>query len=61
MSLHLSSPRRSRYVLTSLTRSSGQAVVEFTLVFLLFLVIAWMPADFGLAFYTAQAGSERFA
>jgi hypothetical protein len=54
MSLHLSSPRRSRNVLTSLTRSSGQAVVEFTLVFLLFLVIAWIPADFGLAFYTAQ-------
>jgi Flp pilus assembly protein TadG len=54
MSLHLSSPRRSRNVLTSLTRSTGQAVVEFTLVFLIFLVIAWIPADFGLAFYTAQ-------
>ena len=52
MSLDLCSSRRSR--LTSLTRSSGQAVVEFTLVFLLFLVIAWVPADFGLAFYTAQ-------
>jgi Flp pilus assembly protein TadG len=38
----------------SLTRSSGQAVVEFTLMFLLFLVIAWIPADFGLAFYTGQ-------
>ena len=34
--------------------SSGQAVVEFTLVFLLFLVIVWIPADFGLAFYTGQ-------
>src|SRR5215510_551208 len=54
MSLHLSSPRRSRNVFTCLTRSSGQAVVEFTLVFLIFLVIAWIPADFGLAFYTAQ-------
>src|SRR4029453_3858472 len=54
MSLHLSSPRGSRNVLTSLTRSSGQAVVEFTLVFLIFLVIAWIPADFGLAFYTPQ-------
>jgi len=52
MSLDLCSSRRSR--LTSLTRSSGQAVVEFTLVFLLFLVIAWIPADFGLAFYTGQ-------
>jgi TadE-like protein len=34
--------------------SSGQAVVEFTLVFLLFLVIAWIPVDFGLAFFTGQ-------
>jgi len=32
----------------------GQAVVEFTLVFILLLVIAWIPADFGLAFYTGQ-------
>jgi Flp pilus assembly protein TadG len=39
---------------TDFTHSSGQAVVEFTLVFLLFLIIAWIPADFGLAFYTAQ-------
>jgi Flp pilus assembly protein TadG len=39
---------------TGFTHSSGQAVVEFTLVFLLFLVIAWIPADFGLAFYTGQ-------
>ena len=54
MLLDLSSPRRSRKILISLARSSGQAVVEFTLVFLLFLVIAWIPADFGLAFYTAQ-------
>src|SRR5215468_11567689 len=43
-----------RLVLSSLTRSSGQAVVEFTLVFLLFLIVAWIPADFGLAFYTGQ-------
>ena len=35
-------------------RSVGQALVEFTLVFLLFLVVAWIPADFGLAFYTGQ-------
>src|SRR5262245_9643351 len=39
---------------TGFTHSSGQAVVEFTLVFLLFLVIAWRPADFGLAFFTGQ-------
>ena len=32
----------------------GQAVVEFTLCFILLLVIAWIPADFGLAFYTGQ-------
>lgn len=33
---------------------AGQAVVEFTLVFILFLIIAWVPADFGLAFFTGQ-------
>ena len=32
----------------------GQAMVEFTLTFVLLLVIAWIPADFGLAFYTGQ-------
>jgi Flp pilus assembly protein TadG len=47
-------PRHSRNILTSLTRSSGQAVVEFTLTFMLFLIIAWIPADFGLALYTGQ-------
>ena len=52
MSLGLCLVRRS--VLTSLTCSAGQAVVEFTLVFLLFLIVAWIPADFGLAFYTGQ-------
>jgi Flp pilus assembly protein TadG len=54
MSSDLCYARRSRKVLISLTRSSGQAVVEFTLVFLLFVIIAWIPADFGLAFYTGQ-------
>jgi TadE-like protein len=34
--------------------SKGQAVVEFTLVFVLLLAIIWIPADFGLAFFTAQ-------
>src|SRR5262245_64565670 len=43
-----------RNLFTSFTDSSGQAVVEFSLTFLLFLVIAWIPADFGLAFYTGQ-------
>jgi Flp pilus assembly protein TadG len=32
----------------------GQALVEFVLVFLLFLVVAWIPTDFGLAFFTGQ-------
>jgi len=32
----------------------GQALVEYTLAFILLLVIAWIPADFGLAFYTGQ-------
>jgi Flp pilus assembly protein TadG len=44
--------RRSAFI--GLTRSSGQAAVEFTLTFLLLLVVAWIPADFGLAFYTGQ-------
>jgi Flp pilus assembly protein TadG len=34
--------------------NKGQALVEFTLVFVLLLVVAWIPADFGLAFYTGQ-------
>jgi type IV secretory pathway TrbD component len=32
----------------------GQTLVEFSLCFVLFLVIAWIPADFGLAFFTNQ-------
>ena len=43
-----------RSPLTILGLASGQAMVEFTLIFLLFLIIAWIPADFGLAFYTSQ-------
>ena len=38
----------------TLIGSSGQAAVELTLTFLLLLVVAWIPADFGLAFYTSQ-------
>ena len=33
-------------------------MVEFTLCFILLLVIAWIPADFGLAFYTGQLASN---
>jgi len=40
--------------LTNFTLASGQALVEFTLTFLLLLIVAWIPADFGLAFYTGQ-------
>jgi Flp pilus assembly protein TadG len=36
------------------SNTKGQALVEFTLVFLLLLVVAWIPTDFGLAFYTGQ-------
>src|SRR5918999_1056876 len=32
----------------------GQALVEFTLIFLLLLIVAWIPADFGLGFYTGH-------
>jgi Flp pilus assembly protein TadG len=42
---------------SSLT-SKGQALVEFTLVFLILVIVAWIPADFGLAFYTAQLASN---
>ena len=35
-------------------KNKGQALVEFTLVFLLLIIIAWIPADFGLAFYTSH-------
>ena len=35
-------------------QTSGQALIEFTLLFVLFLAIIWIPADFGLAFYSGQ-------
>jgi hypothetical protein len=35
-------------------KNKGQALVEFTLVFILLIIVAWIPADFGLAFYTGQ-------
>jgi len=44
----------NRNALKALTRSSGQAAVEFTLTFMILLIVAWIPADFGLAFYTGQ-------
>jgi Flp pilus assembly protein TadG len=36
----------------------GQALVEFTLIFMLLLVIAWIPTDFGLAFFSGQLASN---
>jgi Flp pilus assembly protein TadG len=36
------------------TKNKGQAAVEFTLVFIFLVIVAWIPADFGLAFYTSQ-------
>jgi hypothetical protein len=51
---YLKRNRTSRLQQSSLWDESGQALVEFTLVFILFLVVAWIPADFGLAFFTGQ-------
>ena len=36
------------------SQARGQALVEFTLIFILLLVLVWIPADFGLAFYAGQ-------
>jgi len=54
MSLDSQAPSRIRNALNIVAGSSGQALVEFTLSFMLFLIVAWIPADFGLAFYTGQ-------
>ncbi len=35
-------------------RDQGQALVEFTLIFILLIALSWIPAEFGLAFYTGQ-------
>ena len=34
----------------------GQAVVEFTLCFILLVIITWIPADFGMMFFTSHVG-----
>ena len=54
MSFDSYSPLLGRNASISLSRCSGQALVEFTFTFLILLVVAWIPADFGLAFYTGQ-------
>jgi hypothetical protein len=38
--------------------SKGQAMVEFTLAFVLLLIVAWIPAEFGLAFYATQVAQN---
>ena len=50
-------PRVSQLFL-SRPKNRGQALVEFTLVFALMLVIIWIPADFGLALMTGQLASN---
>ena len=53
--------RKYSHVLQSVlprSKSKGQALVEFTLIFPLLLIIAWIPADFGLAFMTGQLTSN---
>ena len=47
-------PRGITQSLRSSLTSKGQAMVEFTIVFILLIIVAWIPADFGLAFYTGQ-------
>ncbi len=42
----------------SRSTAKGQALVEFTLIFILLLIVAWIPADFGLAFMTGQLASN---
>lgn len=42
----------------SLTTCTGQALVEFTLCFVLLVIIAWIPADFGMMFYTSHVGQN---
>ena len=46
-------PAFSRLLVSRLD-CKGQAMVEFTFTFLLLLIIAWIPADFGLAFFTGH-------
>jgi len=40
------------------TACTGQALVEFTLCFILLVVIAWIPADFGFMFWASHVGEN---
>ena len=48
------SPNSTQTFKAKLFNRRGQALVEFTFIFILLLIVAWIPADFGLAFYTGQ-------
>lgn len=48
------SPKSTQNAIIKLFNRRGQAMVEFTLIFILLIIVAWIPADFGLAFYTGQ-------
>ena len=54
-------PRRITQPLRYYLTSKGQAMVEFTIAFILLIIVAWIPADFGLAFYTSQHQSRKMA
>lgn len=41
-----------------LNNRRGQAAVEFALCFILLIIVAWIPADFGLGFYSAQVAGN---
>lgn len=47
-------PRRITQAMGPCLTNKGQSMVEFILAFLLLFIVAWIPADFGLAFYTSQ-------
>jgi hypothetical protein len=49
MFVHAYPPRLAGNAFNHLTQPSGQALVEFTFTFLILLIVAWIPADFGLA------------
>ena len=49
-----SSANTRRTICLSKLSQSGQAVVEFTLAFILLLIVTFIPADFGLAFLTGH-------
>ena len=41
-----------------LKNQKGQTLVEFTLCFILLVIVAWIPADFGMMFYTSHIGTN---